>query len=130
MPLTRLRRVLVVEDETLISMLYEDYLVKAGWSVTVVDTGDTALDAARTAAPEVVVLNLKLPSGPVGPDLLGQIRALRPFLPAVVVTGYELTDGERRALDLAGGGPPVGLLQKPADPDDLVAEVTRRWAAA
>lgn len=119
-------RVLVIEDESLIGMLVEDTLSRAGCAVATAATGPEALALARAAAapPDVVVLDLVLPGGMSGLALLRRLRALaRRRLPAVVTTGTTPTAAERLALDQAGGGPPVALLLKPYDPAALLAEV-------
>jgi CheY-like chemotaxis protein len=57
------KRVLVVEDEPLVSMLIEEYLEELGCEVTgMVTRLDEAVEAARTLAPDVVLLDLNLDS--------------------------------------------------------------------
>jgi two-component system repressor protein LuxO len=54
-------RVLLVEDTPSLARVYTEYLKKAAFAVTTVETGAAALDALREAPPEVVLLDLQLP---------------------------------------------------------------------
>jgi two-component system, OmpR family, alkaline phosphatase synthesis response regulator PhoP len=65
--------VLVVDDERDILELVKYNLDKEGYQVTVVETGEDALAAARTRVPDVVVLDLMLP----GVDGLEVCRRLK-----------------------------------------------------
>ena len=65
--------VLVVDDERDILELVKYNLDKEGYQVTVVETGEDALAAARTRLPDVVVLDLMLP----GVDGLEVCRRLK-----------------------------------------------------
>jgi len=65
--------VLVVDDERDILELVKYNLDKEGYQVTVVETGEDALAAARTRMPDVVVLDLMLP----GVDGLEVCRRLK-----------------------------------------------------
>jgi two-component system OmpR family response regulator len=53
-----MKTILVVEDEGAIARLIRDYLVGAGFDVTLAGDGDAALRAFREAAPDLVVLDL------------------------------------------------------------------------
>lgn len=65
--------VLVVEDEVDIRKLVEYNLDRAGFRVTVVGTGELAINEARSRPPDLVLLDLMLP----GLDGLEVCRALR-----------------------------------------------------
>lgn len=123
------RHILVVEDEALIAMLLQDVLEDAGCTVTVVHDGYAALDAAGPGAArfDALVLNLGLPNLN-GTEVIARLRAARPLLPVLVVTGFVQSkqDGLPRSLLW---GRPIAVLAKPFDPDavtqavaDLIAE--------
>ncbi|HMB15089.1 MAG TPA: response regulator transcription factor [Pelovirga sp.] len=65
--------ILVIEDEEDILALLQYNLTKEGFKVTCAQTGEEGLNAARTLAPELVVLDLMLP----GIDGLEVCRALK-----------------------------------------------------
>jgi CheY-like chemotaxis protein len=116
------RRILAIEYETLVLMLIEDTLSAAGFEVETAATGTDALKAACQNPPDLVVMDFELNEPPNGAELLQRLRSavLHP-LPALVFSVHSLTPEERHALDQAGGGPPVRLITKPFEADDLVA---------
>src|SRR5688572_24750914 len=66
-------RVLVVDDEPMVTEVVERYLVRDGFDVSTADDGDAALALAQTWAPDLIVLDLMLP----GKDGLEVCRTLR-----------------------------------------------------
>lgn len=81
-------RILVVDDNALQREVVADVLASEGYEVQVAGSGAEALAAARTAPPDVVVLDLMLPDTD-GATVLAALRtepALRPFR-VVVTTG-------------------------------------------
>lgn len=52
---------MLVEDTPSLARVYTEYLKKAAFAVTAVETGAAALDVLRDAPPEVVLLDLQLP---------------------------------------------------------------------
>jgi CheY-like chemotaxis protein len=111
--------ILVIEDEALLAMLVEDILGEAGYEVTVASDGMEALKQAKSMAfLSGVVTDLHLRRGDDGRSVLRQLRAIYPFLPAVVVTGYNDWTG---VADLRGVGGPTARLTKPYRAEDLLA---------
>ena len=111
--------ILVIEDEALLAMELEQVLTEAGYAVVVAADGPTALAHAADPALRLraVIADLCLPGGLSGPDVLRHLRASRPGLPVVVVTGYALSAPQ---ADLRGVGGPTARLQKPVDPQRLL----------
>ena len=108
----------MIEDEALLSMLIEDILVDAGYEVAIASDGNEALKQAKSMAfLSGVVTDLNLRHGDDGRSVLRQLRAIYPFLPAVVVTGYNDWIG---AADLRGVGGPTARLTKPYRAEDLL----------
>jgi DNA-binding response OmpR family regulator len=119
-------RILVVEDEMAISRLVRDYLRHAGFEVTVVGDGESAIASARGARPDLVVLDLGLP----GRDGLDVARELRTgsAIPIVMLTARG--DEIDRIVGLELGAD--DYVVKPFSPKELVARiraVLRRSAA-
>lgn len=66
------RRVLVVEDEYLISIMIEQMLVELGYEVTLISKMDDAVIAAKSSAIDLAILDLHLrlaPSTPIAQAL-------------------------------------------------------------
>ncbi|MGW6007080.1 response regulator [Oerskovia enterophila] len=90
-------RVLVVDDDAGLVRALAINLRAHGWDVTVAMTGTEALDAAASARPDVILLDLGLP------DLSGfeVIEGIRGWsaVPIVVLSARQLGDDKVDALD-------------------------------
>jgi DNA-binding response OmpR family regulator len=112
-----MRTILVVEDEAAIARLVRDYLEGAGFTVLLAGDGDTALQLARSAKPDLIVLDLGLPRRD-GLDVTREIRRSSD-VPIIVVTARgEETD---RIVGLELGAD--DYVVKPFSPKELVARV-------
>ncbi len=109
--------ILVVDDEPRIVQLVRDYLEHGGFAVLVAADGPTALRTARTARPDLVVLDLGLP----GLDGLDVVRALRRDgdVPVIVLTARAEESDKLVGLELGADD----YLTKPFSPKELVARV-------
>ena len=123
-------RVLLAEDEALIALSLADLLEAEGHEVVVAPDGADALDAARRLgdALDVLVTDLNMPRLG-GEDLIRELRAERPCLPVVVVTGSAPFGGADELRRHAGGHGPIVLLLKPVDCNELAAALRRAIAA-
>ena len=93
-------RILLVEDHQAIREMIADHLRERGFAIDAVDRAERALAGARIAPVDAVVLDLGLPDMD-GMQLLSELRALQPQVPAVIVTAR---DGmEERLLGLNSG---------------------------
>jgi two-component system alkaline phosphatase synthesis response regulator PhoP len=109
--------ILVVDDEPRIVQLVRDYLEHGGFTVLVASDGATALRAARTGRPDLVVLDLGLP----GLDGLDVARALRRDgeVPIIMLTARTEESDKLVGLELGADD----YLTKPFSPKELVAGV-------
>jgi two-component system alkaline phosphatase synthesis response regulator PhoP len=113
----RVATVMVVDDEPRIVRLVRDYLEHGGFTVLVAADGPTALRTARTARPDLVVLDLGLP----GLDGLDVARALRRDgdVPIIMLTARGDESDKLVGLELGADD----YLTKPFSPKELVARV-------
>lgn len=81
------RIVLLVEDEAPVRALAERALRQAGWTVLTAGSAEAALDRLDGASIDLLVSDIVLP-GMDGTALLTRLRASRPHLPAILVSGY------------------------------------------
>jgi DNA-binding response OmpR family regulator len=112
-----MKRILVVEDEMEIARVVRDYLIDAGFDVTVAGTGEAALASARGARPDLVVLDLGLP-GVDGLDVARELTAAS-GTPIVMLTARG--DETDRIVGLELGAD--DYVVKPFSPKELVARV-------
>ncbi len=97
------RTVLLVEDEAAVRGLAERVLARRGWHVRAAADGQAALRLmASGEAPDLLVTDAVMP-GMGGPELIGRLRAHRPDLPVILVSGYAeetlRTDLRRDSID-------------------------------
>ena len=124
-------QVLLAEDEALIALSLADLLEAEGHEVVLAPDGADALDTARDLgdALGVLVTDLNMPRMG-GEDLIRELRAERPGLPVVVVTGSAPFGGEEALRRHAGGDGPLLLLLKPPDYAELAAALRRATTAS
>ena len=109
--------VLVVDDEANIRELVSLYLTAAGYSVSCAADGAAAVEAVKTAEPDLVVLDIGLP-GASGAEVCSAIRAVS-SVPIVMLTARD-TDLDKVTLFEAGAD---DYVVKPFSPPELVARV-------
>ncbi len=109
--------VLVVEDDHAVRLLFTRVLETAGYTVIACENGAAGLETARQQIDGIsaLVTDAKMP-GMTGQALIAHIRALRPGLPAIVVSGTAI-DGD--------SDPATVFLTKPVSPGMLAAELQR-----
>ena len=122
------KKILIVEDDA-ISLAMETYRLKqAGYAVVSARDGISAVAAVRTESPDLILLDLGLPSNPFsGPVLDGFAimewlnRVAPQHVPIIVVTARNPSDVKQRVLD-AGA---VDFIQKPVDFQRLFAAMQK-----
>lgn len=114
-PVPTAARILVVEDEPLVRRLVVQTLEGAGYHITEVGQPRRALALLEDGLPvDLLLTDLVMPDL-YGDELVVQVRALRPGLPAIVMSGY-VSDRGAFARD-------VDFLAKPFRPRELVAAI-------
>lgn len=111
------RKVLFVEDESAIRAVYERCFASC-YEMAFAASGMEALQRLRNFAPDVLVLDMRLPDTD-GVALLQEIRTSHPGLPVVVTTAYVSMEPLITVLDLGHSG----YLIKPFNMDDLAAHI-------
>jgi len=112
-----MKTVLVVDDERQIAEIARDYLQHAGFGVMTASDGAQALELARARHPDLIVLDLGLPTR----DGLDVARTLRreSNVPIIMLTAR--VDESDRLLGLEIGAD--DYVTKPFSPRELVARV-------
>jgi CheY-like chemotaxis protein len=86
------KHILVVDDEEAVGYVFERYLSIKGYRVSVVYSGEQALERFRLDRPDLVITDYKMP-GMNGDELLRRLRALQPGLPAVIISANPIEVG-------------------------------------
>ena len=110
------KSILIVEDDPDLRRMFRQALTVAGFVVHEADDGTAALRQIELNSPDLVVLDLVLPTLD-GFSVLAEIagRAHTQQIPVVIVTGWDRDDLDR--LDVPC------ILRKPVSPDQLIDAV-------
>lgn len=111
------QRILVVEDDLQMAEIIEWNLSEAGFSVTVVNDGVTALRKFDEERPSIVTIDLNVPEVS-GFRLVKLFKRFAQDVPVIVVTAASFEEAEDIARDGADD-----FLAKPFDPKQLVKKV-------
>jgi len=83
------KKILVVDDEKHIRMLYQEELESDGYAVVTSSGDEPILAVLGRESPDVVLLDIKLGPGRSGLDLLQDIRSHSPSVPVILSTAYD-----------------------------------------
>jgi DNA-binding response OmpR family regulator len=120
MATTRHKTILVIEDDPWTRTITTALLAGEGFGVVEAKNGEEGLSLARQHAPDAVLLDLALPTKS-GLEVLRELKgdAATGDIPVIIVSAYGMLMNEHDARQTAG------IIQKPFDYDDLVAQVDR-----
>jgi DNA-binding response OmpR family regulator len=90
-------RILVVEDEANIRSLLQDMLVRDGYQVESVESGEAALSSISTQVFDMALIDLKLP-GIGGIELMSALRQQLPEIVVIVLTAHASLETAVEAL--------------------------------
>jgi two-component system response regulator TrcR len=111
-------RVLLVDDEVVLTSLVSLALGYEGWIVDVAHNGTEAMEKYRVERPDVVVLDIMLPDMD-GLDILAKMREFGDGVPSLFLTARDSV--EDRILGLTAGGD--DYMTKPFSLGELVARL-------
>ncbi len=83
-----MKKILFVEDEKPLSLLYEEELTKEGYQVTVANDADAALEELRKGSFDLIVTDIRMP-GKNGIELITQVMGLRKDIPIIINSAYQ-----------------------------------------
>jgi CheY-like chemotaxis protein len=92
--------VLVMDDEPLVRQAATRFLRGSGYGCIEADSVERALEILRTTSVIAAMLDMRLPGGRTGLDVLNDLRRLPEFkeIPVLIVTGSILSDTEVAAI--------------------------------
>ena len=108
--------VLLVEDREEVRRALREYLTHLGYAVLVASGSTDALAALETANVDVLLTDVQMPGG-LGTDLADAVRAIRPGVRVVLMSGYAPDPALRQRMGLLD----AAFLQKPFAPRELVS---------
>jgi PAS domain S-box-containing protein len=112
-----LRRVLVVEDDTVVAELAAGMLGELGFNATVAHSAKEALERlAGGEKPKLIFSDIVMPGGISGVELARKVRDRFPELPILLTTGYS---------EQAGAAHGFPILQKPYELGSLAEALSK-----
>src|SRR5881275_2740091 len=118
--MVRPKTILWVDDEVEGLAAHRRFLEDQGFTVAAAAHGDDALALLRRQAYSIVLLDEQMP-GRRGLELIGEIRALDPAMPVVMVTQSEDEGTLREAIGIQVDD----YLVKPVQPRQILSVITR-----
>jgi DNA-binding response OmpR family regulator len=119
-----MHHILLVEDDPMLTELYETKLEMEGYQVTVVTDGEAGLKQAKKLKPDLILLDIMLPKLN-GFAVLKELKANRgtATIPVIVLTnlGGEKADNDKKLA--LGLGASQFLVKTFHLPDDIVGTV-------
>ena len=117
-----IRKALVVDDDDDVLRICKISLQTfSGWAVTVAQSADAAVGAARREAPDVILLDVMMPEGG-GLSILGRLKACAATAGIPVVL---MTAADKVGIDAYRERGAAGIISKPFEPAALPEQIAR-----
>jgi len=118
-------RILVVDDEYLIRWTLQQNLEKEGYQVILAESGEEALVKLEGEAPDLVLLDIKLP-GMDGFEVLEKMLRIDRDIVPIMITAYEDVERVVRAIRLGA----FDYITKPFDFDKVRLSIQKAFEAS
>jgi len=118
-------KILLVDDEGLMLVLYKVHLERAGYQLATANSGEEGVELAAREMPDLIVMDVIMQ----GMSGLAALRALKTndatkAIPVIIVTAAADRSLEAARRESASGGA-ARFLSKPISPQQLVAEIQK-----
>lgn len=114
------KRILIAEDNEQNLYLISFLLEKNGFEILVARTGAEAIEQARAARPDLILIDIQMPEMD-GYEAIERLKRLPETsrIPVVVVSSYAMAGDRERALRLGC----AGYIEKPITPETFAAQI-------
>jgi DNA-binding response OmpR family regulator len=113
------RKVMIVEDDLILNLLYESYLERLGFQTEgELVYGKTAIEVAQNLNPDLIIMDILLEGEIDGIDAMNEIRKFSD-VPVIYITGNSDPYHVKRAKETDY----IDYLTKPIEFDDLKTAV-------
>ena len=117
-------RILVVDDDRSVRDVLTKVLIQSGFAVASAPSGEEALEQLRAARFGLMLLDVRMPPGLSGIDLLPQALDLDPELAVIMLTAVSDVTTAARCMQLGARD----FLTKPIDISALTAAIEKTLA--
>ncbi|MDD8019631.1 MAG: response regulator [Acidobacteriota bacterium] len=83
-----MKKILLIEDDQALSLLYEEELNKEGYSLAIVHDADSALEQVKKEKFDLIITDIRMP-GKDGIELIANVMGLRKDIPIIINTAYQ-----------------------------------------
>lgn len=90
-------KVLIVDDEESIRLLYSEELASDGYQVALAEDGHELIERIEREKPDVIILDIKM-AGYNGLDLLQNIRERFYDMPVILCSAYSMFKGDLKSV--------------------------------
>lgn len=111
-------KILIVEDETLISWSLANALKKAGFTVVIAETGEKALEKLSSSGYDLVITDLNLPQID-GFEVASSVKKYSSEIPVLMMT----TKDKQMVSNLSSPDDVDSFIEKPFDLREIIALV-------
>jgi CheY-like chemotaxis protein len=92
-----MKKILIVDDEEVIRMLYSEELEEEGYTVITADSGHGLIDMIEREKPDLIILDIKMAEHD-GLDLLQDIRKDFYDIPVILCSAYSSFKGDLKSI--------------------------------
>lgn len=83
-----MKKILLVDDEDSIHLLYREEFEEEGYEVHSAMTGEEGLEQLNIVNPNLIILDINMP-GMNGIEALRQIKEINPAIPVILCSAYQ-----------------------------------------
>lgn len=112
--------ILIIDDDDQLRESFTKLLTEEGHQVQSAASGEAGLQIVRTAVPDVVVIDVRLP-GMNGLETFRAIHALEPKLPVIIMTAFSTTETAIEATKMGA----FDYVLKPFEIPDMLKTITQ-----
>ena len=118
------KKVIIVEDDLILNLLYESYLERLGFQTEgELVYGKTAIETAKKIDPDLIVMDISLEGDVDGIDAMLKIREFSD-VPVIYITG----NSDSYHVERAGKTNYLEYLTKPIEFDDLKQAIDKHFS--
>ena len=112
--------ILVVDDERNYLLLLETLLYQEGYTATVLQDPELAVDYLQETEVDILIADMKMP-GLSGQGLLEHVKSHYPYIPVIIMTAYGSIDGAVEAMKCGA----FDYINKPFSNEELLFSVAK-----
>lgn len=120
-----MKRILLIDDDAILTMLLSGILKKSGYDVTTAPDGTTGLHYASTKNPELIITDYQMPDF-TGMEVLGEIKKRLPDIPVIMLTAHGDVSLTIKAIQNGA----FDFIEKPINPKEILEAIANGLKAS